>query len=217
MEPHATTVLLAGSTGLVGREILSLVNADSRISEIRVLTRRTPQKPHLSSKMRILVTDYSDLEENPEWFNVDVVFCALGTTMKNAGSKKAFRQVDFEYPLRVAKLAKIAGARSFVLVSAAGANPNSIFFYNRVKGEVEDAIRQLGFDRFVVVRPSLLLGDRGEFRPAERLASLFGTFAPRAWKPVHAKVVARGVIESGLSGDNGGHMILDNSRLHQLR
>jgi uncharacterized protein YbjT (DUF2867 family) len=216
MEPHATTVLLAGSTGLVGKEILSLVNADARISEIRVLTRRTPQKPQLSNKMRILVTDYSDLEENPDWFNVDIVFCALGTTMKNAGSKKVFRQVDFEYPLRVAKLAKAAGARGFVLVSAAGANPNSIFFYNRVKGEVEDAIRMLGFDRFVVVRPSLLLGDRGEFRPAERLASLFSGLAPRAWKPVHAKQVARGVIESGLGGDNGGHMIVDNSRLHQL-
>jgi uncharacterized protein YbjT (DUF2867 family) len=206
-------VLLAGATGLVGRELLSLLQHETRISEVRVLTRRLPQKPKVSSKFHILITDYSDLEENPDWFDVNCVFCALGTTMRKAGSKKAFREVDYEYPLRIAKLARAAGAKTFALVSAVGADTRSMFFYNRVKGEIEEAIAALQFPNFIIARPSLLLGDRRESRPAERFAKFLAPLAPPRYKPVHVRQVAHSLLETALM--EPGKTVLENEQLRK--
>ena len=130
------------------------------------------------------------------WAAADHIFCALGTTMRQAGSEAAFREVDFDYPLALARAALARGAGHFLLVRAVGASPPSRIFYNRVKGEVEAAIAALGFRSLTIARPSLLLGDRGEFRPKEQLGRLLGLFAPPRWKPVAAERVARALVNA---------------------
>ena len=109
------------------------------------------------------MADHADL------FKVDVIVCCLGTTMKKAGSQRRFREVDLDYPLKAAELGKSKGARAFILMSAIGASSSSTIFYNRVKGELEDALRELGYPYLSIYHPSLLLGDRREQRTAEAL------------------------------------------------
>lgn len=164
------TTLLLGATGLVGAALLDLLVADERITRVVTLTRRTlpsrgpAHEPH--------VVDFDALANHADLFDVDVVFCALGTTMKQAGSKEAFRRVDFAYPLEAARLAHAQGVSQFEVVTALGADPSSMVFYNRVKGEVEEALRQVGFEHLTIFRPSLLVGDRDEDRPGERIAEV---------------------------------------------
>jgi len=151
---------VAGATGLVGRECLRLLSNDVTVAEVRALVRH-PLPPESSGpRIRECRTDFAQLHNHQDWFQVDWVFCALGTTMRAAGSREAFRRVDYEYPLAIAKLAISRGASHFLLVSATGANPRSAFFYNRIKGELEDAVRALGYRSLTIARPSLLLGKR---------------------------------------------------------
>lgn len=119
--------LLAGASGLVGREILRLLLRDELL-EVRALVRRPLPDADKVPRLRELVADFDHLEKKSDWFNVDLVFSALGTTIHKAGSQAAFRRVDFEYPLAIAKAARAAGARHFLLVSALGANSRSLFF-----------------------------------------------------------------------------------------
>jgi uncharacterized protein YbjT (DUF2867 family) len=182
-------VLLAGATGLVGGEILSLLLADSSVVEVIALVRRALDRP-AGARLRIAIADFDHLEADPDLFRVDQIFCALGTTIKKAGSQEDFRRVDLEYPLRIAELAIAGGARHFLLVSSLGANATSRVFYSRVKGELENRIRALGFISFTIVRPSLLVGDRQEFRLGEVIASKLSLVVPPRWKPVHVRQVA---------------------------
>jgi len=137
-------VLLAGATGLVGGEILRGLAGDDDVAEVRVLVRRQLDRAFDAPKVRELVADFDALDAHPEWFRVDQVFCALGTTIRRAGSQEAFRRVDFDYPLALARLARGQGARHFLLVSVVGADARSRVFYNRVKGELENAVRREG-------------------------------------------------------------------------
>lgn len=210
------TALLAGATGLVGREILRLLAQDDQISEVRVLVRRPLPDKERSPRIRELITDFDRLHEHPEWFKVDFVFSALGTTIKKAGSQAAFRRVDFDYPLAIAKLALAAGARHFLFVSALGANARSFIFYNRVKGELEDAIRSLGFPSVTIARPSILLGERSEYRFGENLAKRFSWLLPSPWGGVHAAKVAAALVKSASEG-KPGVQILTNERMRQSR
>ncbi len=141
----AWTALLAGATGLVGRECLRLLARDERVAEVRALVRRALPADGLGPRVRECRTEFDQLGRHPDWFQVDRVFCALGTTIRQAGSQEAFRRVDYEYPLAIAKAARARGASHFLLVSALGANARSSVFYNRVKGELEDAVRALGY------------------------------------------------------------------------
>jgi len=156
--------------------------------------------------------DYSRLEPPPPWAAAEHVFCALGTTMRQAGSEEAFRRVDFDYPVALARATVARGARHFLLVSAVGASTNSRFFYNRVKGEVEAAIIALGFHSLTVARPSLLLGDRGTFRWVEQVGKVAGVLAPARWRPVAAESVARALIAAARR-DEPGVRILENTDL----
>ena len=148
------TVALAGATGLVGRSILEGLLADASVQSVHVLGRRNPRVAHARITGHIL--DFAALPPLPP---VDEVYLALGTTIKVAGSQAAFRAVDFDANLAVARAALAAGARRCGLVSAMGANAKSRVFYNRVKGELEEALAQLTFEGLVIARPSLLLGD----------------------------------------------------------
>ena len=162
--------------------------------------------------MRELITDFSDLQEHPEWFQVDLVFSALGTTIAKAGSQAAFRRVDLEYPLAIAKLARSQGARHFLFVSALGANSRSLFFYNRIKGELEEAIRSLGYPSVTIARPSLLLGPRRESRFGEQLAKRFAWLLPSPWAGVQASDVAKALVQAAQEG-RLGVQLLENKRM----
>ena len=161
------TALISGATGLVGYHLLKLLLDDPDYGQVKSISRRSSGLTH--PKLVEMIMEFEDLEKVEAKVGADHVFCCLGTTMKKAGSKEAFRKVDYEYPLRLAKIAKINGAKHFILVTAQGANPNSIFFYNRVKGEREDEIKKIGFDNCTVIHPALILGDRKEKRKIEEV------------------------------------------------
>ncbi|MEP7348129.1 MAG: hypothetical protein ABI877_22865 [Gemmatimonadaceae bacterium] len=188
-------VLLAGTSGLVGGEVLTQLLADSSVTEVIALARR-PLARTPGARLRIAVVDFDRLDADPELFRINQIFCALGTTIKKAGSQEAFRRVDLEYPLRIAKLGLAGGAHHFLLVSAAGANSSSRVFYSRVKAELEDRIRALGYRSFTIARPSLLVGARDEYRLGEVIASKLSLFMPTRWKPVHARQVAAALVHA---------------------
>ena len=208
-EPTTRTALIAGATGLVGRHLLQLLLEDPTYSKVWVLTRRKMDTTH--PKLEQKVIDFDALASQSSFVEADDVFCCLGTTMKKAGSKEAFRKVDYTYPLELAQLAARHGARKFLLVTAMGANKGSLFFYNRVKGDVEEAVCKLPqFKSIHVFRPSLLLGDRKEDRTGEGLAQKFtkilrplmvGPF--RRYRPIKAKDVAKGMLHAAKSDTRG--------------
>lgn len=191
---------------------MRLLAADRAWGEVRALVRR-PLPPELSAPKIVQVqVDYERLDQAVEWAAVQHVFCALGTTMRQAGSAEAFRRVDFDYPVRLARAALARGARHVLLVTAIGAAQNSRFFYNRVKGDVEAAITALGFRSVTIARPSLLLGRRQKARLGERLGKVLGLLSPPRWRPVHATQVARALVEAARRDLPGVH-IMENQEL----
>jgi len=193
------TALLAGATGLVGTHALELLLADAHWSRVVTVGRRTTSYHHAKLEQRIV--DLGSLEAASDLPHVDDVFCCLGTTIKQAGSQPAFRLVDHAYVVGLARAGLRAGATQFLLVSAIGADPKSRVFYSRVKGETEAAIRALPYHGIQIFRPSLLLGERTQFRLGERIAMLgapvlsallFGRL--RRYRPIHAATVARAMV-----------------------
>jgi len=237
------TVLVAGASGLVGRELLRLCLADPEVHAVKALLRRDvpldvllgavhPGEVPLSDaqrrKFQPCVVGFDRLDRHAEHFAVDAVFCALGTTIRQAGSQASFRQVDFDAPLQIAQLAHAQGASRFLLVSALGASARSRVFYNRVKGELEDAIEAIGFAQFAVARPSLLRGDRPEFRLGERLglwlSCIFAGLIPESHRPVHVRQVAQGLLHAAHeavhtadAGEVRPRRVLPNAWLRRMR
>ena len=213
MATRGRSVMLLGATGLVGGELLRLLLADHDIGRVVALGRRpvaaakgTP--PEQARKLDVRVADVERLDAAAEAFNgVEQIFCALGTTIRQAGSQDRFRQIDYDVPVAAARLAVQLGARHFLLVSALGADPASRVFYNRVKGEVERDIATLGYRSFTVVRPSLLLGDRREFRLGEEMAKRIAWLIPGKWSPVHAADVAAALVAHAARDDSGMRII----------
>lgn len=190
MSLPTSSILVAGATGLVGRECVRQLAAQPALGRVVALVRRAPTAGTFPPATRVVEADFARLEEEVTRLAPAHVVCALGTTMKQAGSREAFRHVDHDLVLAVARGALSAGARHFVLVSALGADPGSSFFYNRVKGEAERDLLALGYRSVTILRPSLLLGARGEFRLGEAIAKRFAWLTPGPWKPVHARDVA---------------------------
>jgi len=188
---------LAGATGLVGREILRGLLADPSVSAIHALGRRAPAASH--PKITVHTVDF---RSNPALPPIDEVYLALGTTIKVAGSQEAFRAVDFDANLAVARAALAAGAKRAGLVSAIGASAGSGTFYSRVKGELEDALSALAFEGLVIARPSFLAGDRESLGQPIRtgegialaLSRLLGPLVPRGYRPVQAADVANALL-----------------------
>lgn len=185
--------LVAGATGLVGGLILQALLDDPGVSQVHALTRRPLCVHH--PKLQVHPADFTRLPTLP---CVDEAYLALGTTIRVAGSEAAFRAVDLATNLAVAEAAMAAGARRIGLVSAAGAKARSPFFYNRIKGELEDALRALPLEALVIARPSLLLDDRTGLQQPPRwgeriaipIARLLAPLFPAAYRPVHARAVA---------------------------
>ena len=209
------TAVVAGATGLVGQELVRQLAADPTWREVGALVRSAPPSQMPGPPVVSVQVDYYELEPPPIWAAADHVFCALGTTMRQAGFAAAFRQVDFDYAVALARAARSRGARHFLLVSALGAEPTSRFFYNRVKGEVEAAISALGFRSVTIARPSLLLGQRRERRLGEELGRIVGVLAPPRWRPVPAARVARALVDSAKRDAPGVH-ILENRDLRAV-
>jgi uncharacterized protein YbjT (DUF2867 family) len=204
------TALLLGATGLVGGELLTLLLADADYRQVTVLVRRNLPQTH--PKLGQRVVDFRDLTKAADAFNVDDVFCCLGTTIKKAGSQEAFREVDYTYPLESAKLAVRQGAGQYLLITALGANAKSSVFYNRVKGEVEAAIGALPLKSLHIFRPSLLLGDRQESRTGEKIATAvmkplgFLLAGPlKKYRGIEARTVARAMLRTAKQNTTGRH------------
>lgn len=193
------TALVAGATGLIGNFALQLLLADDTWARVVTVGRRTT--PHTHQKLEQRVLDLGELESVSDLPHTDDVFCCLGTTIKQAGSQPAFRQVDHAFVVGLGRAGLRAGASQFLLVSAIGADPASRVFYSRVKGETENAIGRLHYRSTQIFRPSLLLGERREFRRGERIAmrlapllsvALFGRL--RRYRPIKAETVARAMV-----------------------
>jgi uncharacterized protein YbjT (DUF2867 family) len=206
----ARTVLVAGASGLVGREILAAVSAADPDAAVHALVRR-PLDIRLPG-LSVHVVDFAALPPLPR---TDDVFVALGTTIKVAGSQAAFRAVDLDAVVAVARAARSSGATRIGVVSALGADPASAVFYNRVKGEMERAVATLGFDTVVFARPSLLLGDRDRLdqpvRPSEkRSQTVMGwlrPLLPARWRAIAARDVAVSLVEALQTAGPGIHIL----------
>jgi uncharacterized protein YbjT (DUF2867 family) len=189
--------LIAGSTGLVGSHLLSLLLASDRYTKVKALIRTASGLNH--PKLIRIIADYSKLESYKEQLTADDIFCCVGTTMARARTKEKFREADYIFPLALAKLGNQFEAKQFLIVSALGANKGSSFFYNRVKGEMEEEVRQFDFQAIHIFRPSLLLGERTESRPAEDAAKLvykvFGFLLSPQYKAIPAAKVAQAMLD----------------------
>jgi len=206
------SVLLAGATGLVGGECLRRLLAEPAFDPVHVLARR-PLDPALASpKLRLHVGDFGQMAMALADARIDTVICALGTTIRKAGSEEAFRQVDFEYPLALARVALERGARQYLLVSSLGANARSRVFYSRTKGELEEALSALSFRSLTIARPSLLLGERAEFRLGEQIFARLGFLVPRRYKPVDAGAVAATLVAAAKE-DLPGRRIIESEEM----
>jgi uncharacterized protein YbjT (DUF2867 family) len=200
--------LVAGATGLIGRQIVELLLADDDYSSVKVISRKPLDMEH--SKLDNKLIDFDKLNEYTDYLKADDVYCCLGTTIKIAKTKEAFRKVDFDYPVTLANITSRQGASQFLLISALGANKNSSVFYNQVKGEVEEAVQQYSFKSVHVVRPSLLLGPRSEERSGEDAAKLFfkifGFLVPVKYKAIESVKVAKAMIAYAKQNVNGVHV-----------
>jgi len=201
-------LILAGATGLVGAQVLRLALADARVTKVIALARK-PLPAH--PKLLAPAIDFDALPQDAAWWRADAVICALGATMKAAGSQAAFRRVDFDYPLAVARLAHAAGTPAYVLNSAAGADPSSRFFYNRVKGELEAALATPGFASLTHVRPGLIGGERDTVRAGEAaLAFVLKVLAPvlpARWRINPAGRIAQALLEAAIAATPGVQVI----------
>jgi uncharacterized protein YbjT (DUF2867 family) len=214
-----TPFLVAGASGLVGRALVGRMLADGAGPGVVAVVRRP--LGIAGSRLSEVVSDFGRLEA-AEVPRVRTAFCALGTTMAKAGSEAAFRAVDLDAVVAFARLARRAGAARFLLVSSLGADPRSRVFYSRVKGEAEEAVKAVGFEGVALFRPSLLLGEREESRPAERVAAAASGLLSWAmagplerWKPVEASAVAAAMLAVS-GGVLEGVRVVENDEIHRL-
>ena len=205
------TALVAGASGLVGGHVLRCLLEDPEYERVTVLARRDLPIAHKKLEQRVLAFDR--LAQMADFPRVHDVFCCLGTTIKRAGSQEAFRKVDHALVVELARVAVRHRASQFLLVTALGADPRSRVFYNRVKGEVEEAVRRFAFDAIHIFRPSLLLGKRTESRPAERMAVMVSPLIAWAfvgplarYRPIKAERVARAMVRTARQATRGVHV-----------
>lgn len=215
------TALLAGATGLVGSHVLQLLLADAGWSRVVTVGRRTTPVRHEKLEQRVL--DLGGIGALGDLPRADDVFCCLGTTIKQAGSRQAFRRVDHDFVVGLARAGVRLGATQFVLCSAIGADPESRMFYSRVKGEAEAAVRTLPYRAIQIFRPSLLLGERSEFRLGERIAMAGAPLLRvvlvsrlRRYRPIQASDVARAMVRIAREAPRGPNVFEYDAMLANL-
>ena len=218
------SALVIGCTGLVGRDLVNELLDTTYYSSIKLVTRRSLniQNDRIDE---IIVEDFDQLEKFAEQMQAQDYFCCLGTTMKKAGSKEKFKKVDLEYPLIMAAIAsKAANFRQFLVVTAAGANSGSPLFYNQVKGELEVELKKMKLPALMIFRPSLLLGDRNEFRLGEEFAkaisavfSFFMVGLKRKLWAIKSKDVARSMFLIARDQRKGTKVLSSNDMIDRLK
>jgi uncharacterized protein YbjT (DUF2867 family) len=213
---------VAGATGLVGSSLIRLLLEEPRVERVTALVRRRSLSSH--PKLDERQVDFEALAAELAGLSVTHVFCCLGTTAAKAGSDAAFRRVDHDYPLELGRAAIQAHAKAFLLVSSVGADAHSGIFYSRVKGETEAALRDLGLPALHIFRPSLLLGQRSEYRSGEQLsAALMKPLSKlmlgplRKYRPVEAERVAQAMVNAALSSPkHGGAAVYEGEQIVRL-
>lgn len=206
-------VLLTGATGLIGGHLLRMLIGEPQVSHIVAATRRP--LPAMNKVTNLYDPQLSDvLTQLTE--PLDTVFCCLGTTMKEAGSKEAFVLADYTLVVDTAITGLRLGAKHMLVVSAIGANSKSPFFYNRVKGEMEEALIAQEWPRLTIVRPSMLLGHRESQRFNESLFAPLFKLMPGKWKSIEARDVAKAMLHEAFSSTNNGVAILDSQELRNI-
>ncbi|MEL6772503.1 MAG: NAD(P)H-binding protein [Bacteroidota bacterium] len=219
------TILLAGASGLVGRHALDMLLGTPEYTRILIPTRRDlagsdrlgllVQHPNV----RQVIVDFARLEDDADALRADHVLCALGTTIKQAGSQARFLEIDRDMPVALARVTKAAGATRFAYVSSLGADEDARTFYLRSKGETEALLQSVAFESVTLLRPSLLLGDRGEFRLGERIGQGLGALVrpllPARVKPVHAATVAAALIQA-VRQNHVGARVAEGGALFEL-
>lgn len=212
------TILLFGATGLVGGHVLRLALHDPRVARVVAPVRRAlPAEAAADAararraELQAPVVDFDALPAEADWWRADAAVCALGTTLKKAGSQAAFRRVDVDMVVDTATLARRHGTPAFALNSSLGADAGARGFYLRCKGEAEDALRALDFPSLTLVRPSLIGGERDESRPLERLglvaARVFRPLIPARYRVVAAEDIARCLLECALTAQPGERVV----------
>lgn len=206
------TAIVLGATGLIGKKVTEHLLKNDNYSTVIILVRKPLNINHPKLKQHIFNYDAID----NTLLKGDDLFCCLGTTIKTAGSKEAFRKVDLDYVVNVAKASKGNGINHFAVISAMGANKNSTVFYNQIKGEMEEAIKAIGFDSTYVIRPSLLLGNRKEFRFGELIGKFFmitlSFLIPKKYRAIYDVQVAISMIHF-MSHTEHGYFIKENDEL----
>ena len=193
------TAIIIGATGLVGSQVLNLLLEDKRYSKIKVFHRRTTGINH--PKLEEHIIDFDEIEEWKELITGDELYSALGTTIKKAGSQEQQYTIDYTYQYEVAKAAAENGVKKYSLVSSAGADYESRMFYSRLKGELDDDVKNLPFKVIAILRPSILAGDRNERRLGESVGMFFIKFLTKIpglkkYRPISGETVAKGMINS---------------------
>ncbi len=210
--PEPRTALLVGATGLIGSCLLRRLLASERYSSVVAWARRDIGQTH--PKLKVEIVDFERLAERR--VEVEDVFCCLGTTIKQAGSQAAFRRVDYDYPVALARAAARGGAKRLLVVSALGADPDSTVFYNRVKGEMEQAVRA-GVPQTILLRPSLLSGARAQERLGEKIGLVIGNiFGPLLgkYRPIHADIVAAAMLKA--AGEDRASGVLESDEIRTI-
>lgn len=162
------SALIIGATGLIGRSLVFELLKSKEYAKVTVFVRRDMVIKH--EKLNQVQLDFDQLKDYKNEMQADEVFCCMGSTRAKTPDLETYRHIDFEIPLETAQITKELGAKKFILVSSMGANKNSSIFYSRLKGELEEAIKEVGFNHFIILRPSLLLGARNESRPMETIS-----------------------------------------------
>jgi uncharacterized protein YbjT (DUF2867 family) len=201
------TATIIGATGLIGTYLLDELLQDNYYDTVRILIRRPVEITHPKLEKKLI--DFADTESfRLALEGTDVIFCTVGTTQKKVkGDKEAYRKVDYDITLQAARLGKLCACETFVLVSSAGANSKSTNFYLKLKGEVEDAVKTIGIRSVHIMQPSVLLGERKEFRLGEKigkgLMSAISFLLPKKYRPVHAGDVARAMLRVSKENKEG--------------
>jgi uncharacterized protein YbjT (DUF2867 family) len=218
LTPQLKTALVAGSTGLIGSYLLNRLLEDSRYERVIALSRKP--LPYTHPKLEVLTVTLDSLPQVATTLKADDWFCALGTTIKLAGTQEAFRRVDYDYPMALGIQAAATDAKQFLLVSAIGAKPTSSIFYSRVKGETERDLSALALPKLHLFRPSLLLGERAEHRGGERFWGILmkglnpllrGSFSK--YKAIQGDTVAAAMIHAANTPSGPGVHVYEGERM----
>jgi uncharacterized protein YbjT (DUF2867 family) len=214
------TAIIVGATGLIGNHLLNLLLNSPNYAKVIIFTKRPSQIQH--SKLEEHQIDFENIQDYKHHIYGDDFFCTLGTTIKKAGSQEAFRKVDLEYPCLFADIAFKNNVKHFLIISSIGADEHSNNFYLKTKGELESKLRTIPFDSLSIFRPSLLLGNRKEFRLGEKIATLitplFSFFllgGLKKYRPIKAETVAKAMLNSA-NQNNVGFKIYESDGIEKL-